>query len=257
LHSECADKPDYHIARAFRRQTENHQYPHVLQSHGFPLGDTLQQTSHALAKIEARVSQPKLPQSLIDKANKIGDITAIMKLKSHLSQLRGGATNYGKNITNESSATLPRKSYEALELAEKLRVLKTNLELHATDEQLSRTFLRLQRAELVSLYLKAQANAKAKAKQLTRTKKHKAVERATGRAAKRVAAAVLADFIDMLFPETIIFAEGPTEEQMTIRNAAVQEFNNWRKLGKPFHSLITRFGLGIILLLPDDLSNEE
>jgi len=63
-------------------------------------------------------------------------------------------------------------------------------------------------------------------------------------------------FVDLLFPETVTTCRSLTTEdkakQELQRKAAVQKIQNWWKCGKPWSK---RFGKGILLMLPKDISD--
>ena len=71
--------------------------------------------------------------------------------------------------------------------------------------------------------------------------------------------------VDLMFPGTILGNENVTTEEGRVkrakkeknRNTASKRLTNWKASGKPWSQLIARFGLGILLLLPTDLSNEK
>jgi hypothetical protein len=76
----------------------------------------------------------------------------------------------------------------------------------------------------------------------------------------RIATSVQNRFVDLLFPETANTGESLTTEDKARwelqRKSAVQKIQNWRKCGKPWSMLIKRFGQGILLMLPKDISDE-
>jgi hypothetical protein len=47
------------------------------------------------------------------------------------------------------------------------------------------------------------------------------------------------------------------EEKAEKRKIASQKVKNWRANGKPWSTLVKRFDLGILLLLPTDLLDQE
>lgn len=71
--------------------------------------------------------------------------------------------------------------------------------------------------------------------------------------------------IDLMFSNTILGSENVnTEEGRAIRaeknlnrKAASRKILNWKANGRPWSELVKRFGLGILLLLPTDLSDEK
>jgi hypothetical protein len=57
-------------------------------------------------------------------------------------------------------------------------------------------------------------------------------------------------FVDFLLPE-LLKEDGDTREEAKTR------FDNWIQHGKWWAKLVERFGSGILLLIPQDLSNEK
>jgi hypothetical protein len=57
-------------------------------------------------------------------------------------------------------------------------------------------------------------------------------------------------FVDFLLPE-LLKEDGDTREEAKTR------FDNWIQHGKRWAKLVERFGSGILLLIPQDLSNEK
>ena len=65
-------------------------------------------------------------------------------------------------------------------------------------------------------------------------------------------------FVNILFPETIKYkGKNISQEKKEKRLAAKEKFERWIRCGEPWARMVQRFGYGIILLIPDKLSNEE
>ena len=65
-------------------------------------------------------------------------------------------------------------------------------------------------------------------------------------------------FENGLFPETMTYkGEHISQEKKEKRLAAKQKFARWIRCGEPWAEMVQRFGYGILLPLPDELSNEE
>jgi hypothetical protein len=66
------------------------------------------------------------------------------------------------------------------------------------------------------------------------------------------------DFVDLLFPETINNpSQRALQRQRKARKEAKMTFKSWIQLGEPWAALIDRFGLGILVLIPKDLTDDE
>jgi hypothetical protein len=65
-------------------------------------------------------------------------------------------------------------------------------------------------------------------------------------------------FVNVFFPETMMYkGKHISQEKKEERYAAKEKFERWIRLGEPLARMVQRFGYGILLLLPDTLSNEE
>jgi hypothetical protein len=63
-------------------------------------------------------------------------------------------------------------------------------------------------------------------------------------------------FVNDLFPETITYkGEHISQEKKEKRQAAKDKFERWIRLGEPWARMVQRFGYGILLLVPHNLSN--
>jgi hypothetical protein len=84
------------------------------------------------------------------------------------------------------------------------------------------------------------------------------------RRGKRRATVVLDRIVDTMFSDSvprhgsINTARMPENARRTeVRQAAKRAIRNWTAKGKPWSKLVTRFGWGILLLVPEDLSDEK
>jgi hypothetical protein len=65
-------------------------------------------------------------------------------------------------------------------------------------------------------------------------------------------------FENGLFPETMTYkGEHISQEKKEKRHAAKKKFERRIRLGEPWARMVQRFGYGIILLVPHNLSNEK
>jgi len=66
------------------------------------------------------------------------------------------------------------------------------------------------------------------------------------------------DFVDLLFPETINNSgQRASKRQRKARKEAEMTVKNWLQLGEPWAALIDRFGLGILAVIPEDITDDE
>lgn len=199
---------------------------------------------------------PWIPSiTITNKLERIGSCETVSSLKDFLRQLRG-------NDCDQLGASLENSGH-TFNTPGKLLTLKNGIEFNETNEYRSKGLRRLYLAELIGEYWRARAIAQqgAVSPDIRSTPHRKGcgiVEKITGKPAKRLASSVIARFLDCLFPET---AESVTcertESAKKARTEAARKFEKWRVLEKPLLRLIAQFGTGIVLLVPNDLSNEE
>ena len=87
----------------------------------------------------------------------------------------------------------------------------------------------------------------------------------TSKQAPRLSSQVLNRVANLMFlntahmKESIVTAGGVAgrvhEERH--RKAAIKKIQDWRRNGKPWSVIIRRFGIGVLLLLPKNLSDEK
>lgn len=125
-------------------------------------------------------------------------------------------------------------------ILQRLRMLQRCIEKSRSVKQFATALERFHIAEVVSLYAEATAQ-----------KRH----------AGRTSQGSLVDqFASILFPDTIqdsrMKVRGKTK-QKTKRNPLKMRFDSYMKKAKPWARLVERYGGGILLLIPEDLTNEE
>ncbi len=99
-------------------------------------------------------------------------------------------------------------------------------------------------ANIIGFYLQEKTARKAVNKRLKRNRGHNLD------AAKTPRKSVYDIFVDLLLPE-VLKEDGGTREEAKTR------FVNWIQHGKRWAKLAERFGSGILLLIPHDLTNEK
>jgi hypothetical protein len=66
------------------------------------------------------------------------------------------------------------------------------------------------------------------------------------------------DFVDLLFPQTMNTSDRrASQSQREARKAAENTFKRWIRLDERCAALIDRFGLGILVILPEDITDDE
>ncbi|KAJ9606048.1 hypothetical protein H2204_015733, partial [Knufia peltigerae] len=70
--------------------------------------------------------------------------------------------------------------------------------------------------------------------------------------------AAMDHFVNILFPSALPSSKAKRAARkggMVTRYAAARKIQNWRATGQPWANIITRFGKGMLLLIPDEVSD--
>jgi hypothetical protein len=96
---------------------------------------------------------------------------------------------------------------------------------------------------MIDLYLREKSER-------ARAKRHKVRKASKG--------SLVDQFVDILFPDTVQCSKmlGP-QKKRDARQEAKKRFDNYLKAGKPWARLVEHFSVGIIFLIPEDLTNDE
>jgi hypothetical protein len=219
-------------------------------------GDTLNS-----AKTGGRAVGPALPEVMHLKIGRIGSLDVLEDLKRTIKDLRTS----GCPLPKADQQPIPNHLEDQPFYTQRLWLLKEQLELVELNEQIFRLHKRLALAEFFNIYVAAQIDIRILfregkvnvPKQRTRKRGRKRDANSLEAGNSHCNRMVLNRFIDLLFPNAIDSSKkGPTERGWT-RRAAGQKIRNWRKAGKPWAHMVKRFGKGILLLLPQDLTDAE
>jgi hypothetical protein len=225
---------------------------------------------------------PEILANMWDKASRAGRLEVMREvLYDTISTLRARGEQGTPDLSQEwhergngyfEDALLSRPS-----LTSKFRHLKRFLEVTDAGEHLSKLRKRVALARFYDGYMNAMANSH---NFLSLTQKEKLPTNILAGAGSdervllcdlpirrrgRPTNLVHQRIIDLMFPSTILGSENVnTEEGRAIRvkkilnrKAASRRILNWKANGRPWSELVKRFGLGILLLLPTDLSDEK
>jgi hypothetical protein len=184
--------------------------------------------------------------TILDKWNKIGSPEALTQLWLCLWAKRGSLSNKKPESTLETSdPSDPSNTSIDGQLARyQVRYQRGINGTSKEYKQFAEVPWRLYLANIVSLYIQEKA-ARKNAKE--RRKRNRGRNMEAVNAPRR---SVYDIFVDFLLPELL-------KEDIETREKAKTRFDNWIQYGKRWAKLIERFGSGILLLIPQDLTNDR
>jgi hypothetical protein len=212
--------------------------------------------------MDCLISDPTLATAMLEKIDRIGEIDVLEGLRDTISDLRINADRYLLWSHQEIDQVIPKHLEDQPTSTQKLWLLKEELNLNGLNKQIHRLRKRLASAEFSNTYdvctvqyMKTVAATEQAAKNLRIGHDVKANPRARDSHHDRPA---LSHFVNLLFPNTTASGKrrGRKRGELT-RKAAARQIHNWRKTGKACAHLIARFGRGILLLMPKEISDEE
>ena len=152
----------------------------------------------------------------------------------------------------------------SLRTAQIVSMLRNKLDITEVGEQLYRFRKRLAQSRFFESYETAQKHPERFLQAASETTQGRS-RNVMSKQASRLNSRVLNRIVDLTFPDTAhtdedtVAAEGKfgQMQQERQRAAALKRVQDWRRNGKPWSVMIQRFGEGILLLLPQSLSNEK
>jgi hypothetical protein len=225
---------------------------------------------------------PEILGNMWDKASRAGRLDVIREvLYDTIITLRARGDQEMPNLTQEWQGRGSRYFEDTLlsrpALTSKFRHLKRFLEVTDAGEHISKLRKRVALARFYDGYIHARTNPHSflsaaqkekhstNALEMNRDDDRESSRDLPVRRRGRPINLVHQHIIDLMFPSTILGNEKiNTEEERAIRaektlnrKAASKKLLNWKANGKPWSELIACFGLGILLLLPTDLSDQK
>ena len=202
-----------------------------------------------------------LPRDLVSKVSRIGSVEVLKDLRETLFRLR---THPGRSSPSSNDMMTALDTSRSLLAARALSILRVELEVAEMGEQLHRFRKRIAVSRFFDLYELLQANPSLILPLDPETIGETSPD-ITSKQAPRLSSQVLNRVADLTFlntahvNESIATASGAAgrvhEERH--RKAAMKKIQDWRRNGKPWSAMIRRFGTGVLLLLPKNLSDEK
>jgi hypothetical protein len=217
-------------------------------------------------EVDGLIIDPAPAAAILEKVERIGEIDVLEGLRDTISDLRTGADGDGLCSHEGINQIIPNHLENQPVSTQKLWLLKEELNLNELDKQIHRFRKRLGLAEFFSTYdvcaLRYAETKRTAATEQVAKKLRRGYDVKTNLGARNSYRdrSVLSHFVDLLFPNTIVSGKGERVGQKKgklTRRAATRKIQNWRKTGKPWAHLIARFGKGILLLMPKEISDEE
>jgi hypothetical protein len=217
-------------------------------------------------EMDDSISDPAPAAAILEKVDRIGEIDVLEGLRDTISDLRTGADGDGLCSHGGINQIIPNHLENQPASTQKLWLLKEELNLNGLDGRIHRFRKRLGLAEFFDTYVvcalryvetKRTAATEQVAKNLRRRRDVKTNPGARNSHPDR---SVLSHFVDLLFPNTTVSGKGKRvgrKKGELTRKAATRKIQNWRKTGKLWAHLMARFGKGILLLMPKEISDEE
>jgi hypothetical protein len=225
---------------------------------------------------------PEILGNMWDKASRAGRLDVIREvLYDTIITLRARGDQEMPSLTQEWQGSGSRYFEDTLlsrsALTSKFRYLKRFLEVTDAGEHIFKLRKRVALARFYDGYIHARTNPHSflsaaqkekhstNALEMNRDDDRESSRDLPVRRRGRPMNLVHQHIIDLMFPSTILGNEKiNTEEERAIRaektlnrKAASKKLLNWKANGKPWSEPIACFGLGILLLLPTDLSDQK
>jgi hypothetical protein len=209
-------------------------------------GHTVPQKAKRKRPADREIGAPilsTLPRDILDKWNRIAGPESLAQLRYCLWAKRGSPSNKELESTLEISDPSDT-SIEGQLRRYQLQYQRGIKGASKENKEFAEVPWRLHLANISSLYLLERASRK-------NTKERRKRNRGRNRdAANTPRKSVFDVFVDSLLPELL-------KEDTDTREEAKTRFNNWIQHGKRWAKLIEHFGSGILLLIPQDLSNDK
>jgi len=184
------------------------------------------------------------PGPLVASINQIGRTNTIAEIQEAFQDLKGRPHRLHDPAKSIQSRTPVRIDTAPARVIEITPNLAREIEGSTVNEQLSRVRSRMALADFYCAYRAAHAEPDIFLQELERSPSqhiHQPQARHRTRGAE-----IKHRFIELVFSQS-------TRETDQKRNST--RVNNWQKAGRPWFELIGRFGTGILLLVPEDVTN--
>ncbi|KIV92549.1 hypothetical protein, variant [Exophiala mesophila] len=228
---------------------------------------SFQKTSHS------RVKEPKsrqvarhdglLTAAMLQTIDRIGEVQVLEGLRGTIAELEARAWQDSQTFNERGGQIIPKHLTDQPDSMRKLWLLKEELVLTESNEQIHRLRKRLTLAEFSHAYdaCALRYMGMGGIPQRPRSRPGQRVPKtAIGREARNSQhkRAAMDHFVNLLFPGALPTSKTKRTARKAgtvTRYAAARKIQNWRAAGQPWANIITRFGKGMLLLIPDEVSD--
>ncbi len=205
-----------------------------------------------------------LTAAMLQTIDRIGGIQVLEGLRDTIGELNVRAQKDRQSFNERCGQGIPKHLAGQPDSMRQLWLLKEELNLTEKNERIYRLRKRLTLAEFSYAYdsCALQYMENMSSPQRPRSRPGQRVSKTLmGREARNAQhkRAAMDHFVDLLFPGSL--PSGKTKRATrkggtVTRYAAARKIQNWRTTGLPWANIITRFGKGMLLLIPDEVSDE-
>ena len=199
-------------------------------------------TSHRLSPVSDRTSREPL-EALI---NQIGQNNMMVDIQESARELETSSYNMRKPVRYLPSRTALHIDTPAARIINAIPHLAREIEDSALNKRLSRIHHRIALSDFYCAYRTAHAQPCAFLKELDRHPSQHIHQTQPRNRNRNKRTEVKERFIELVF--------GPSSSQHDRKKHSTY-VNNWQKAGRPWFELIKRFGPGILLLMPEGVTN--
>ncbi|KAF2180289.1 hypothetical protein K469DRAFT_796570 [Zopfia rhizophila CBS 207.26] len=204
-----------------------------------------------------------LTAAMLQTIDRIGGVQVLEGLRDTIAELNVRARQDRQNFNERCSRSIPKHLTDQPESMRKLWLLKEELLLTETSEQIYRLRKRLTLAEFSHAYdacALRYMDMKSSPQRPRSRPGQRPLKTATNREARNSQhkRAAMDHFVNVLFPGALPSSKTKRAARkggMVTRYAGARKIQNWRATGQPWANIITRFGKGILLLIPDEVSD--
>ena len=221
----------------------------------------------------SRVKEPKsrqlarhdglLSAAMLQTIDHIGELQMLEGLRGTIAELKARAWQDSQTFNERGGQIIPKHLTDQPDSMRKLWLLKEELVLTESNEQIHRLRKRLTLAEFSHAYdaCVLRYMGMGGIPQRPRSRPGQRVPKtAIGREARNSQhkRAAMDHFVNLLFPGALPTSKTKRTARKAgtvTRYAAARKIQNWRAAGQPWANIITRFGKGMLLLIPDEVSD--
>ncbi|KAJ4517949.1 hypothetical protein HRR75_003170 [Exophiala dermatitidis] len=204
-----------------------------------------------------------LTAAMLQTIDRIGELQVLEGLRGMITELKARAWQDRQTFNERGGQIIPKHLTDQPDSMRKLWLLKEELVLTEANEQIHRLRKRLTLAEFSHAYdacAMRYMGMEGKPQRPRPRPGQRVLKTAIGREARNAphTRAAMDHFVNLLFPGALPASKTKRTARKAgtvTRYAAARKIQNWRAAGQPWANIITRFGKGMLLLIPDEVSD--